>query len=396
MASADLKGAYRDRQAWMENLIADRTLSRGELAVAMCLAFHKNLTSGQCNPSLDRIAKHTGIKVRGAQHALSSLESRGWIKRQIGGRGPRSTTQYDLLRVQYLAPLDQPPRVQENDVRVQANADEGATVEAVGCSKMHPNLKNINLNHDGTVCADPPHSPLIENLNGSEERLPTDSEIDAGFEVFWRQHPRAVHQGKARTEYRKAIKSGKVTIAQIQHAAMAYAAARWEANQDHYTLPAAKWLAEECWGDDPRAHALGARDGWTRSQLARMAERSAENERLGQEREQERRRKGRQRRHLRRTRDGPKSAKCYAQRSARRTSRVSFPRQSLRRSNSAPCDCARLRPTMRAKSKSGSATSCSNFGKPKMRTCNQSQCWSEASACGAPDELLTLAPSAAR
>jgi DNA-binding MarR family transcriptional regulator len=92
MASADLKGAYRDRQAWMENLIADRTLSRGELAVAMCLAFHKNLTSGQCNPSLDRIAKRTGMKVRGAQHALSSLESRGWIKRQIGGRGPRSTT----------------------------------------------------------------------------------------------------------------------------------------------------------------------------------------------------------------------------------------------------------------------------------------------------------------
>jgi hypothetical protein len=156
-------------------------------------------------------------------------------------------------------------------------------VEAVGCSKVHPNLENINLNHDGTVCADPPHSPLIENLNGSEERLPTESEIDAGFQVFWRQYPRAVHQGKARTEYRKAIRSGKVTIVQIQHAAMLYAAARWEANQDHYTLPAAKWLAEECWGDDPRAHALGARNGWTRSQMARMAECSAENERLAEQ-----------------------------------------------------------------------------------------------------------------
>jgi hypothetical protein len=136
---------------------------------------------------------------------------------------------------------------------------------------MHPNLENIDLNHDGTVCADT-HPTVIEVLNGKEGQPPTEIEIEAGFQEFWRQYPRAVDMGEAKAKYRKAIKAGKATIMQINHAAMIYAAARWEANQDHYTKTPANWLANECWGDDPRAHALGARNGFTRSGLARMEE----------------------------------------------------------------------------------------------------------------------------
>jgi len=259
MASGDRKDAYRERQSWMEDLIADGTLSRGELAVGMCLAFHKNLSSGQCNPSLDRIAKRTGMKVRNAQYALGRPEKKGRIKRHMGGHGPRNSTQYELLRVQV------------NDARVQPPAAEGANPAQHGCSELHPNLENTNLNHKGTVCADT-HNIVLEIGGGKEAQPPTDAEIDAGFEDFWSQYPRAVDKGKARTEYRKAVKAGKATITQINHAAMLYGAARWDANQDHYTKTPATWLANECWGDDPRAHALGARNGFTRSRLAKMEE----------------------------------------------------------------------------------------------------------------------------
>jgi hypothetical protein len=108
-------------------------------------------------------------------------------------------------------------------------------------------------------------------LDRQEGRQPTDAEISAGFAEFFGQFPRAVDKGKAKIEYSKAIKAGKVTIVQLQDAVKLYAAARREANQDHYTKTPANWLANECWGDDPNAHALGARSGWTPNRLADAA-----------------------------------------------------------------------------------------------------------------------------
>jgi hypothetical protein len=285
--NGDRKNAWQDRQAWMEDLVADGSLSRGELAVGMCLAFHKNLASGQCNPSVERIAKRTGMKERNAQYALARLEKKGRIRRHIGGHGPRNSTQYELLRVQHIAPLEESPRVQVDEARVQPAAAEGANPGHQGCSSVHPNLENIDLNHNRTVCADT-HQTVIEILDGKEGQPPRDAEIDAGFEEFWRQYPRAVDKGKAKAEYRKAIKAGKATIMQINHAAMMYGAARWEANQDYYTKTPANWLANECWGDDPGAHALGARGGLTRSRLARMEENARQTaEHARQRREQQ-------------------------------------------------------------------------------------------------------------
>jgi hypothetical protein len=68
---------------------------------------------------------------------------------------------------------------------------------------------------------------------------------------------------------------------------MMYGAARWEANQDYYTKTPANWLANECWGDDPGAHALGARGGLTRSHLARMEEKARQAERHARQRREQ-------------------------------------------------------------------------------------------------------------
>ncbi len=269
MTNTQVKEAFCERELWRAGVLADRRLSRGALAVALCLSLHKNLRSGRCDPSLETIAKETAQSIRNTNYALADLERLGWIKRHVR---PGTSTQYELRwGVQRVSPPYEDRGVKENERGAQFGAPGGAKIDAEGRSPLHPNLENIDLNNDGTVCADT-HSTVIEVLDGKEGQPPTDIEIEAGFEEFWQQYPRAVDKGKARAQYRKAIKAGKATIMQIKHAVMIYAAARWEANQDHYTKTPANWLANECWGDDPHAHALGARNGFTRSSLAKMEE----------------------------------------------------------------------------------------------------------------------------
>jgi hypothetical protein len=79
-------------------------------------------------------------------------------------------------------------------------------------------------------------------LDGNEKDLFTDAQIDIHFEEFWTQCPRAVAKGKARTAYRKLVKSGKVTVDKLLHGMMQYAAAREEADQDEFTKSPATWL----------------------------------------------------------------------------------------------------------------------------------------------------------
>jgi hypothetical protein len=55
-----------------------------------------------------------------------------------------------------------------------------------------------------------------------------------------------------------------------------YAAAREEANQDYYTKAPATWLANECWNDDPRAHALGSKHGEWKKAMTQFSRRLAD------------------------------------------------------------------------------------------------------------------------
>jgi hypothetical protein len=276
MPEDPLKVAYRDRMAWMEDVLADPALSNGEKVVAMRLALHKNVRTSRCDPGIETISKGVAMRSRNVQYTLGRLEERGWIRRRMGGHGPRNTTQYDLLRVHLSAPLNESARVQEDEATVQPDALKGAKTHANGRTAVRPNLDNIQENH-GTVYADM-HSDDFRNLYGKEERHLSDNEIDLHFEEFFNQYPRAVDHAKARAEYRKVIKSGRATAEELLHAVMLYAAARERADQPEYTKTPAKWLLDESWKDDPEAHALGEgghRGAWKRAvkQLRRSIER---------------------------------------------------------------------------------------------------------------------------
>jgi hypothetical protein len=120
---------------------------------------------------------------------------------------------------------------------------------------LHPNLENPDINKE-TECVGT-YTPDIEIPDGKKARLPTEAEINHGFEQFWRVYPKRTSYGGAEKEFRRVVRAGKVSIERLVQAAKVYAAARDEAKQHHFDIAPARWLRDECWNDDPASHSLG-------------------------------------------------------------------------------------------------------------------------------------------
>jgi hypothetical protein len=80
----------------------------------------------------------------------------------------------------------------------------------------------------------------------------TDAELEAEFETFWKQCPRAVSYGKAQKIYCRFVRDGKATPRELLKGMMIYAAAR-EGEDERYTQTPARWLENMCWRDNPEA-----------------------------------------------------------------------------------------------------------------------------------------------
>jgi hypothetical protein len=259
MTKEERRAAWREHDEWMKAVLADVDLTDGEKLVALRLALHKNIKSGRCDPGMDTLAKGAAMTERGARKAVRSLEGKGWITCVLGGHGPEQSNRYQLIRRNGGSPLDQPEVIVRGNGSAAKGEREDEQWSQNGGTAVPPNSVNSENTEKnaGTVCEDT-HATDFEIVEGKESRAPTDAEIDAAFEDFWRQCPRQVDQGAARSKYLKVIKSGKATAPQLFYAMMLYSAAREEADQKHYDKSPAKWLADECWNDDPAAHALGS------------------------------------------------------------------------------------------------------------------------------------------
>ncbi len=74
----------------------------------------------------------------------------------------------------------------------------------------------------------------------------------SGFERFWAAFPKHDHQEGARTEYKRAIKSGEVTHEQLLTGAENYAArCEAESTSSRYIKLAKNWLRDKRWTDAP-------------------------------------------------------------------------------------------------------------------------------------------------
>lgn len=73
---------HRAREAFIDGLLAERTLAPIERLVGVRLARFLNLKTGQLNPSFETIAGATGMSIRTAKRHVQTLVDAGWIVRR--------------------------------------------------------------------------------------------------------------------------------------------------------------------------------------------------------------------------------------------------------------------------------------------------------------------------
>lgn len=70
-------------------------LTTSEKIVALCLVWHRNTRTGQCNPGQTTVARETGLKERAVRSALHGLVAKGVIQ----ATRTQKTTRYAFLEL---------------------------------------------------------------------------------------------------------------------------------------------------------------------------------------------------------------------------------------------------------------------------------------------------------
>lgn len=67
-------------------------LSASEKIVALCLVWHRNMRTGQCNPGQALISRETGLKERAVRSALQGIAAKGIVR----ATRTQKTTRYEF------------------------------------------------------------------------------------------------------------------------------------------------------------------------------------------------------------------------------------------------------------------------------------------------------------
>lgn len=261
---------------WLRKINRDAALTAAsDLKVAVAIWLHVNRGSGKAWPSISTIARETALHDRTVYRALERLEGRGHLL--IDHRGGRSNCN------DYRLNLDDSQTTVNGDnfdrVKLSGNGDHPVTEILTASSSNPDNLVTETLTASSP---EPLNEPFTEPLNeltslslgdsdperessqqAKKEKKQADSRKSkqesgaAGFAEWWEQYPRKVAKAAARNAYERAVKSGKVTSADLLAGAMRYAAERYATikagrpDEHRFTKHPATWLRGECWTDEP-------------------------------------------------------------------------------------------------------------------------------------------------
>jgi len=261
---------------WLRKINRDAALTAAsDLKVAVAIWLHVNRTSGKAWPSISTIARETALHDRTVYRSLERLEARGHLL--IDHRGGLSNCN------DYRLNLDDSQTTVNGDnfdrVKLSGNGDNPVTEILTASSSNPDNLVAETLTASSP---EPLNEPFTEPLNeltslslgdsdheressqqAKKEKKQADSRKSkqeseaAGFAEWWEQYPRRVAKAAARTAYERAVKSGKVTPADLLAGAMRYSAERDAAikagrpDEHRFTKHPATWLRAECWTDEP-------------------------------------------------------------------------------------------------------------------------------------------------
>ena len=203
--------------AWAFEADAGDAMSRW---ILVCLANRADRETGQCWPSLKRIAADASANISTIKRKLNSLEERGLIARQTREREDKSAT---------------------------------STLYTLNAPNLLPNLQGGRRTvRQGQRTVDP-HEPVRETgdrvspYSKVNLSLSPKGEENILFEEFWAMYPRKAGKGQARRAYSAAIK--KEVHAEIIRAALKYADLSKTKDKQYIAMPAS-WLNGERWLDE--------------------------------------------------------------------------------------------------------------------------------------------------
>lgn len=150
--------------SWVwENTVAEGA----ELLVLLALADHA-ADDGTCYPSMTRIAARGRLSLRGAQTAVRSLESKGFITTHLNS-GPKGCNRY---RVNMVTPATSTP---PQHLHPADNDRGGANGGTLPPQHLHPKHQEPSRNRN---------TPLTPLAGGLKQRRPTKAQTTARVGMY--------------------------------------------------------------------------------------------------------------------------------------------------------------------------------------------------------------------
>ena len=158
---------------------------QAERFVLLALADFAN-DSGECWPSVDRIAEKTCMKERGVRQILRRLEASGWLSTEVGG-GRHGCNQYRINPAQH-APFN--------------GEKPGTTCPPAPHAPRH---ETTETRHE-TAQNPAPHAPEPSRTIKNHQK--TSSTRQNRFDEFWAVYPKKVGKPAAKKNFDRAVKAG--------------------------------------------------------------------------------------------------------------------------------------------------------------------------------------------
>ena len=256
---------FRDRDEWVKLVLAAEgdTLSAPARNVAIRIAFHHNIETGRCNPSVAQIAAGSGMSDRNVRRMLREIEQAGWMVVNQSSGGRRSSKTYNSNSFELRVPLTRTDMSELNPDTVvrdkEPNPDKpGRLTRTNGAANPDTVVRrkeNLTANKNSEVESNS-QLDLGDKKEGRRGRNPSETNTtDADFAEWWTQYPKKVSKLAAEKAYHAARKKG-ATPAELLSAAMRYAAER-SGQDSKYTKNPSTWLTGGCWLDEPAAAPIG-------------------------------------------------------------------------------------------------------------------------------------------
>ena len=259
---------FRDRDDWVKLVLAAEgdTLSAPARNVAIRIAFHHNVETGQCNPSVAQIAAGSGMSDRNVRRMLREIEQAGWMVVNQSSGGRRSSKTYNSNSFELRVPLTRTNVSELNPDTVvrdkEPNPDKpGRLTRTNGAANPDTVVRrkeNLTANKNSEVESDS-QLDLGDKKEGRRGRNPksesktktgAESEIGAAFKSFWRQVIHKESKKEAEKLYRRIIQREEATPDQLMAAMLRFNAAM-AGREPRYIKRPLRWLHEGCWADEP-------------------------------------------------------------------------------------------------------------------------------------------------